>query len=571
MKRTIVSVVVACFAATQTIFAVASGSRTVELPYRLVFVQRNLSRDEHVAEIRDIVRRSSRLGFNGIVLSGSFDRIDLQGEDYLDRLREVKTTCDENGVELIPLVFSVGYAGGVLAHDRHLAAAVPVKDLPFDVQNGQGVLAKNPAVGIANGGFERFDGQRAVGFDLQDGPGRLSFADAVEHKEGKSSLRFENVGGTRGGKGRVVQKVAVHPFRCYELTLWVKTENLNPPSQFQVVVKTADDRVLMTWRPSLDATGDWRQVTVGFNSLAYENAGIYAGVWNGPSGRFWIDDMQLREVGILNVVRRPGTPVEVKNAETGLVYREGDDFERIEDENLSFEFDQEETPLAVRSGGRIRDGDRLLVSYYQALALKGESGQIGVCMSEPRVYEIWEQIARALHETIAPKHYFFSMDEIREGGWCQTCERRGLSAGEILGDCITRQAEIVRAVSPDAGIFVWSDMLDPNQNAGDNYYLFKGDFAGSWNHIPKDLIIACWNYDTRDKSLRHFDHLGFRTIGCGYYDMDSKNAAEDWLASLAKTPGACGIMYTTWKNRYGFLETFAGVVPRGRGTASNPR
>jgi len=96
VRRTIVSIVVACLAATQTAFAAASGSRTLELPYRLVFVQRNLSRDEHVAEIRDIVRRSSRLGFNGIVLSGSFDRIDLQGKDYLDRLREVRTVSSSS-------------------------------------------------------------------------------------------------------------------------------------------------------------------------------------------------------------------------------------------------------------------------------------------------------------------------------------------------------------------------------------------------------------------------------------------------------------------------------------------
>jgi hypothetical protein len=327
----------------------------------------------------------------------------------------------------------------------------------------------------------------------------------------------------------------------------------------------------MAWRPSLKATNDWQEVTLGFNSLVYDRVQIYTGVWKGPAGRFWIDDVQLKEVGLINVTRRPGTPVEVRNSETGVVYREGEDFERIEDDNLTFDFDREELPLVMVAGGRVREGDRLLVDYYQALSIKDGSGQIGVCMSEPRVYEIWAQVARVLHETIAPKHYFFSMDEIRQGGWCRACEGRRLSAGELLGDCITRQAEIVRSVNPDAEIFIWSDMLDPNHNAKDNYYLFNGDFAGSWNHIPEDLIIACWHYDIRDESLRHFDQLGFRTIGCGYYDRDSEDAAKDWLASLAKTPGACGIMYTTWQDRYGFLQTFAGLLPRGRGTVSKSR
>jgi hypothetical protein len=346
---------------------------------------------------------------------------------------------------------------------------------------------------------------------------------------------------------------------------------LNPPSRFQVIVKTTDDRVLATWQPFLDASGDWRQVRVGFNSLTCKKAAIFVGAWNGPSGRFWVDDMQMREMGIVNVIRRPGTPVEVKNAQTGVVYREGEDFARIDDADPSFEFERVETPLAAIPGGRIREGDRLLVSYYQAFALKSEPGQVSVCMSEPRVYEIWEKVVRVLHDTIAPKHYFFSMDEIRVGGWCETCKKRGLSAGEILGDCITRQTEIVRSVNPHAGIFIWADMLDPNENARDNYYRFNGSFKDSWNHIPEDLIIACWSYGARERSLRHFDRLGFETIGCGYYDVDDTGAAEDWLASLAKTGGACGIMYTTWRNQYGFLETFAGIVTRSRGAAAGPK
>jgi hypothetical protein len=113
-------------------------------------------------------------------------------------------------------------------------------------------------------------------------------------------------------------------------------------------------------------------------------------------------------------------------------------------------------------------------------------------------------------------------------------------------------------------------MLDPNHNARDGYYVFNGNFGGSWEHIPKDLIVACWYYDIRDKSLRHFDERGFRTIGCGYYDGDDEKAVEGWVASLSRTPGSCGIMYTTWSGRYDFLEAFATLALRGR-PASNDR
>ncbi len=542
-----------------------AGSRgaSPELSMRLVFVQRNLKDDRQVGEIRDIVVRASRLGFNGIVLSAWFDGISLQGEDFLARLKEVKGICDENGMELVPLMFSGGYGSGVLAHDRNLAAALPLKSIPFVIANGRSVLIRDEGIGISNGGLERVEGERISGFDLQDGPGKTSQVDRTVRKEGALSIRFENVSGAPGGMGRLMQRVKVHPFRCYKMSLSVKTQELEPPGRFQAAVMTEGGRVLMTYHPSLEPTNDWKDISLGFNSLFYEEVLIYAGVWNGPSGRFWLDGFRMEEEGIINVVRRPGTPVDVRNARTGAAYREGVDYKKIEDPVLSYKLDHDAPVVQALPGGTLREGDRILVDCYQALSLGNPSGQSGVCLSEPRVYEIWTEAARMVHDAIAPRHYFVSMDEVRQGGWCRACERRGLTAGELLGDCITRQAAIIHEIDPGAEIFVWSDMLDPNHNATKDYYLINGDLSRSWEHIPKDLIIACWRYDTLEKSLGHFGQLGFRTIGCGYYDRDNKDRVKDWAAALVKTPGACGIMYTTWKSRYEFLEPFARIAIGG--------
>jgi hypothetical protein len=542
-----------------------AGSRgaSPEFSLKLVFVQRNLRDDRQVAEIRDIVVRSSRLGFNGIVLSAWFDGISLQGEDFHSRLQEVKGICDENRMELIPLMFSGGYASGVLAHDRNLAAAVPLKSVPFVMAGGRSVLVRDGGIGISNGGLERVEGERFDEFDLQDGPGKTSRADRTERKEGALSIRFENASRAPGGMGRLMQRVKVHPFRCYKVTLSVKTQDLEPPGRFQVAVMTGDGRVLMTYHPSLEPTNDWTDISLGFNCLSYEEVLVYAGVWNGPTGRFWLDDLRMEEEGMINVVRRPGTPVDVRNARSGAAYREGVDFKRIEDPVLSYKLDHDAPVVQALPGGNLKEGDRILVDCYQALALGIPSGQTGVCLSEPRVYEIWTEATGMVHDAIAPRHYFVSMDEVRQGGWCQACERRGLTAGEILGDCITRQSAIIHEIDPGAEILVWSDMLDPNHNATKDYYLINGDLSRSWEHIPRDLIIAGWRYDTLEKSLGHFGQLGFRTIGCGYYDRDNTREARDWVAALGKTPGACGIMYTTWKGRYEFLEPFARIAVGG--------
>jgi hypothetical protein len=135
-----------------------------------------------------------------------------------------------------------------------------------------------------------------------------------------------------------------------------------------------------------------------------------------------------------------------------------------------------------------------------------------------------------------------------------------MTMSRILGDCITKQVEIIRKANPRAEVFIWSDMLDPNHNAHDNYYLVDGDFTGSWNYIPKDLIIVCWYYQKRNESLKFFSSLGFKTLAGAYYDGDTLDNPKGWLEVLNRTSGACGIMYTTWQNKYKLLAPFGELV-----------
>ena len=154
------------------------------------------------------------------------------------------------------------------------------------------------------------------------------------------------------------------------------------------------------------------------------------------------------------------------------------------------------------------------------------------------------------------------MDEVRAGGSCEACRRRKMTMGEILGDCITRQVRLLRRVNPEAEVFCWSDMLDPHHNAHGDYYLVEGDFTGSWKHVPEDLRIVCWYYQKRKQSLAHFSGLGFKTLAGAYYDGDTLENPAGWLEALDGTPGAVGIMYTTWQNKYAFLGQFGDLVSK---------
>jgi hypothetical protein len=529
-----------------------------DYPYRWVYVSRSLQSDRDIADIKGIVKTASESGLNGMVLAAGLDRLDRQNQDYLARLEQVRQICKQHDIEIIPIVFSIGYGGSILSHDRNLAAGMLVEDAPFVVEDGMARLVPESPATITNGGFETYNGNQLTGYRFHDRPGEVSFVDENVFNNGKASLRFENFGKYEHGHARVMQEVEVSPRRSYRLSCTVRTESLEPEGCFRVSILGPDGRSLAPWDPKVPSTSNWRKVTMGFNSLDYDTVRIYAGAWGGQAGRFWVDDIEIEEVGLLNVLRRPGTPVTVRSEDTGVLYRENEDFARITDPKLNFRFDHYAAAIKIRPTGRIKNGQRLRVSYYHGMAIN--RGQVTICMSEPKVYEIWARAVELMHEHLAPRKYLLSMDEIRAGGACRACKKRGVTMAKILGDCVTKQVGMIRNVNPDAEVLIWSDMLDPNHNAHANYYLVDGDFDRSWDYIPDDMVIVCWYYNKRAESLAFFSSLGFRTVAGAYYDGDTLENPTGWLDALELTPGASGIMYTTWRNRYELLGPFGNLV-----------
>ncbi|MBN2288205.1 MAG: hypothetical protein JXQ83_02660, partial [Candidatus Glassbacteria bacterium] len=490
---------------------------------------------------------------------------------YFQGLEQVKATCEKYGVEIIPSIFSVGYGGSVLAHNKNLAAGLPVEDALFVVQGGEARLVADPPVEVANGGFEKYRENRAADFSYAGEPGEVISVDTQIFKEGKSSLRFENFDRYPESAGRLSQLVAVSPGRCYRLSCWLKTEGLDPSKPFssgnlRLRALGGDGRPLEYMNINAPPTGDWFRVPLAFNSLNNDEVEIVAGAEEGKSGRFWLDGLRVEEVGLVNLLRRPGTPLTVRGEKNGTLYEEGRDYAPVADPELNFRFDHDGPAIKVLPEGRIKQGERLRVSYYHGTYVY--DGQVTACMSEPELYEIWRSQVGLIHRHLAPDKYFLALDEIRAGGTCKACTERGMTMGEILGDCITKAVGFIHEVNPKAEVFIWSDMLDPMHNAGGRqgnyYYHVDGTFTGSWELVPKDLVIACWWYKMREQSLKHFSGLGFRTIGAAYYDADDLENPKGWLDALDATPGACGIMYTTWLNKYALLGDFGDLVAAHR-------
>lgn len=504
-----------------------------------------------VTAVESLVDTAASHGLNGMVLSFPFDSITRWNAQEVELLKELAGHCAEKRVELIPMGLSVGYGGGALGFDRNFAAALPAS-LALTAQDGKLVPARSADL-LKNGDLEEHAGDRFAGYAFHDKPGAVSFADA-HAASGKTSIRFEGFGADPHGHGRIMQKIAVKPGRAYRFTFKLKTQDLQPVSGLQAQVLANGDSVA-SLSPHAQTTQDWTEYALDYINKNETNVAVYAGIWGGKTGTFWLDDLKFFAFGDLSdIVRREGTPLTLRSADRDAAFVEGKDFAPIA---CRGQLDSVKLP----PGTAIRPGENLELCCYKIPSVAHPWGkQISLCMSNPKLYDYWEAQAKRLHEIIGYRRFLLSMDEIRNGGGCLSCQKRGLSMAEILGDCITRQRALFKAIDPGIEVLIWSDMLDPAHNARNHYYGVAGSFEGSWKYVPKDLTIVCWYREIRDMSLAFFSKQGFRTFGAAYYDANDLAGCREWQTSLRNTPKAEGIMYTTWEKKYGLLADFGDLV-----------
>ena len=560
-------------------FMTGAGKKTY--PDRWVRIDRSFQSDKDVDKLRELAQTAAQHGLTAIVLSG-MDGISLGIPDDLERLRKVKEIADANHLEIIPEGFNTGYGGALLNFDKNLAEGLLVQDALFVVKNGTAGFVADSPTKLVNSSFDDFKGNRFSGFTTQDEPGKKTFVDTSVFHSGKASLRIENFGeaekvtreitkappdiaglrdSTMSGVARIAQEIRVKPYRCYRVSAWVKTEGADPVSLFSIKSFTPDGRDLNPFEPPApSATSDWRQVTTAFNSWYADRIQLNFGVFGGVKGKVWVDDVSVEEVGLMNVVRRDGAPLTVRDEATGKVYEEGRDFAEVSDPNLDFHWTHAMPSIQLLPHGRIREGARLRVSYYHGTTIYND--QVCVCPSEAKVREFWKQQFPLIEKYLAPKRYFLDIDEVRAFNRDESCQHRKMAAAEILGDTTRWLYDEVRAVNPEAELVIWSDMFDPHHNAVPKYFLVEGSLENTWTYLPKDIGIVCWYFEMRRPSLDFFSGHGFKTIAAAYYDSDNLKNTEGWLASLDTTPGAQGIMYTTWHDDYKLLPAFGDLVSK---------
>jgi hypothetical protein len=517
-----------------------SATAGTRLQKRWLFVWRDLSDAKEVDRMLTLFPQAKASGYNGVALSYNI---------ATNKAAAVREAAKQNNLDLIAIVMGN-------PHDRNYVEGVPVKDAVFVVKDGRAQLEPDRTAKLLNADFEDATGNHFKGWTMQDDEGVTTFADNTVFHGGKMALRMENIGKNEHQHCRLAQPVSLRPFRQYRLSFWVKTDQLAPAdAEVKMLSDNASSSIsFQTFRVA--ATQDWKHYDVVFNSLDHDRGRLYLGSWSGKNGKLWWDDLTIEEIGLVNVLRRPGCPVTVRG-EDGTSFEEGRDYARIVDPILNpWQAYHEPAALKLAQGSRMREGTRLRVSYYHPLIVYED--RLNGCLSEPKIFEEWENEVKRADELLHPSAYFMSHDELRVMNWCASCQNKHMTPGELLAWNVKQATGLIRKVRPDAEIWVWNDMFDPMHNAVDHFYAVNGSLAGSWKGLDKDVGIVNWHGGLKGKNCAFFDGLGLRQILSGYYDSDETGAGiAEWLSNTKDVKGIVGAMYTTWENKYGAMSAWA--------------
>ena len=297
---------------------------------RWFYVSRNLNSDQDLTDVEELVRTAGKVDLNGMLFACGVEHYESWTPERRSRLAKLRKTCDENGVEIIPIIWSIGY-GTMLGRNPNYVEGIAVTDVPYVAKDGKAMLKKDDTLLLENGGFEKHDGNRFPINGWIDESGKRSFVDTEVKHGGECSVRLENLASNKHGHGRICLQVKLMPHRRYRMRVFAKTEGLVPnKSKFMLQFYRMNGSQIATLKPDIAPTQDWKEYSLAFFSGDESEGRFFVGMWGGEQGKLWIDDNRLEMDGVTDVIRRPGTPFTVKNAATGQIYEEGKDYGNVE-------------------------------------------------------------------------------------------------------------------------------------------------------------------------------------------------------------------------------------------------
>ena len=522
-----------------------------------------------------IIDQAAAAGYTGLVLWDS--SIDfLQNSSWNSSyMTTVIQYAQSKGLAVVPQVAPYGNSYDMLIENPNWAEGEQVVGTQFQVDpTGKTLQVVNSFPGLVNGGFE--SGQT----------GWFGYGDAgvgIDHnyfQSGSASALIANA----PANARLSQTFAVQPWRQYHMRMFYQTQSFQGYSQVLVYADNSAAYLRVNQSLTLAPTQAWTQWDYTFNSGPHTTMTILMGVWGGSKGDLWFDSISLQETGLVYVLRGtstpPSTPLTVYNPNNPTqVYQENIDFGAISDPQLSgptpYFQDNWHQPMTVPvpSGSSLQPGQTVAMNWY---AIQPVYGAAGASLTDPGPAQ-WRTQNAAAVGTVFPNAagYFFGYDEMRNMNSTASAKAMNMTPAQLLDWHFNQTYAIFRGLKPQAPIYVWGDMFDPNMNAVNNYYLVEGDLTGSWTGLPADVILMNWNLPALNTSAAWFagknpqQPVAHQQVIAGYYDSgNGATSATTELAQVSGIPGVLGLMYTTWYDDYSQLGAFASAARAGWSTYS---
>ncbi len=498
-------------------------------PQLWLYDSTNLLVNANITRMKRIWTRAARAGYSHILLSDSkLAHLDVLGGNtaaYMRNVARVRKLAKRLHLTLVPGLFPIGYSNDILYANPTLAEGVPVRNVPFVVENNVGRPAREAGISLGN---------------------KPSWKDpTVRLQNGKAQLS------NPVGNARMVFVRTLHRFRAYHVQIMIRTQGFTGRPQLEVLTRR-DARNLQYESLKTRSTQSWKRYDLVFDTLNHRHVSIYFGVWGSARGRLEWKSWRLTVAGLVNPLSRPGAPTTIAG------YRSGVDYRPIVDRQLgnnpwAGEYIAWHKPVDIHFLRPVPNGTVVRVSWYYPPIFY--DGQVAACLGSGQFRDLLAQNARSVRAAFHSGHYMMDIDEDRVLDWDASCARLHETPGQILA-ATTRYC---RHLLHGDVIYTWSDMFDPNHNAHGSYYLVNGSWSGSWNGLGRRTIVMNWNGDHKNKSLKFFEARGNRQIIAAYYDAPLSQTAA-WIRAAKPVPGVIGYMYTTWAGDYRKIGAFAKLI-----------
>ena len=351
------------------------------LPDLWLYCPTNLLVDQNITNLEQLFDRAAAAGYSKILIADSkLGFLQDQPPKYFANIEKVKARAAQDHLELIPSIFPIGWSNDILWNDPNLAEGIPVANALFVSNGSAATLQPDPPITLKGGDFSNINL-----WDWHD--------DSVTQDGGAAKVQ------NPPGNARIVQKVKVSPNRQYHISVRIKTQNFTTTPEVKVLANQHDSMALNYDDLGVQHSQDWTTHHAVFNSLDNTEVTLYLGIWGGSQGTLWWDDCSFDEVGLLNVLRRPGAPVTV-SIENGQTLTEGTDYAPISDPRMGNQpwngsYEVWHTPPAITLLKNLPNNTRLRVNYSHPMIIY--SGSVCICPSEPKTTKILQAQAQHVH------------------------------------------------------------------------------------------------------------------------------------------------------------------------------